>query len=102
MDIETTKKIVGLAFKSVREELGISHTALAKKAGVDASLLRSFENGQRDIKLKTLFALIHGLQIPTETIVNVMDRALKNPEKWLAEYELRISQSNLKKFFRLL
>ena len=98
MDIEITKKVIGLVFKSVREDLGISRAALAKGAGVNASLVRSFEDGQRDIKLKTFFALIRGLQIPTETIVNAIDAAMKNPEKWLAEYELGISQSNLKKF----
>jgi len=98
MDTETTKKIIGLVFKSVREELGISRSALAKKVGVGVSCLRHFEQGTRNIKLKTLFALMHGLRIPMETVFNAMEKALKNPEEWLAEYELRASQGNQEKF----
>jgi len=87
MDIELINKAIGLAFQSLREELGLSRAALAKEAGVSVSCLRHFEQGIRTIKLATFFDLMDGLKIPTETTLDVMSLAMKNPEKWLAEYE---------------
>jgi len=94
----TEIKVMGLAFKALREELGMSRAALAKNAGVGVSCLRHFEQGTRDTKLKTFFALMDGLKIPRKTTIAVMDTALKNPEKWLARYKQGISQSNLQNF----
>ena len=86
MDIETTKKMVGLAFRSVREECGLSRAALAKESGVSVSCLRHFEQGTRDTKLATFFDLMDGLKIPKKTITAAIDAAIENPEKWLAEH----------------
>jgi len=86
MDIETAKKMMGLAFKFLREERGLSRAALAKEAGVSVVCLRHFEQGVRDTKLVTLFALMDGLKIPRETTIALLGAAMENPEKWLAEH----------------
>ena len=40
--------------KRLREEQGLTVSDLARKSGVDRSVISRFENGQRDIKIETL------------------------------------------------
>lgn len=83
MDKDRTKLIMGLVVTSLREGLGLSRYALAKEAGVDYSWLRRFEKGKSGIRVETLIMLARGLKIPAGTIVNAMEQALENPDKWL-------------------
>lgn len=87
MDKGKTKTIMGLIVLSLREGLGMSRYALAKNAGVDYSWLRRFELGKSGIRVETLIALAKGLNIPSGTIITAMEKALDNPDKWLAEHE---------------
>lgn len=66
--------------------------ALAKESGVDYSWLRRFEKGKSGIRVETLILLAKGLKIPSGTIISAMEKALENPEKWLADYENRVRQ----------
>ncbi len=84
MDKDKTKIIMGLIVESLREGLGISRYALAKEAGVDYSWLRRFEQGKSGIRVETLIQIAKGLKIPSATIVAAMEKALENPDKWLA------------------
>lgn len=45
---------VGALIKSIREQLGMSQRALAKRAGVPQSTVSRIEQGQRDVTLSTL------------------------------------------------
>jgi transcriptional regulator with XRE-family HTH domain len=45
---------VGALIKSIREQLGMSQRALAKRAGVPQSTVSRVEQGQRDVTLSTL------------------------------------------------
>ncbi len=87
MDKDKTKIIMGLIVESLREGLGMSRYALAKESGVDYSWLRRFEKGKSGIRVETLILLARGLKIPAGTIVAAMEKALENPDKWLAELE---------------
>jgi transcriptional regulator with XRE-family HTH domain len=40
--------------KRLREEQGLTVSDLARKSGVDRSVISRFESGQRDIKIETL------------------------------------------------
>ena len=84
---------MGLIVKSLYEGLGMSRYALAKEAGVDYSWLRRFEKGQSGIRVETLILLAKGLKIPAGTIVNAMEKALDDPDRWLAEYEKKNSDA---------
>lgn len=86
MDKDKTKTIMGLIVESLREGLGMSRYALAKEAGVDYSWLRRFEKGKSGIRVETLILLAKGLKIPSGTIITAMEKALENPDTWLAEY----------------
>lgn len=70
----------------------MSRYALAKESGVDYSWLRRFEKGKSGIRVETLILLAKGLKIPSGTIISAMEKALENPEKWLADYESRARQ----------
>ena len=83
--------VMGLIVKSLREGLGMSRYALAKLAGVDYSWLRRFENGKSGIRVETLILLAKGLKIPAGTITNAIEKALGDPDRWLAEYEKKSS-----------
>ena len=87
MDKDKTKIIMGLIVESLREGLGMSRYALAKESGVDYSWLRRFEKGNSGIRVETLILLAKGLQIPAGTIITAMEKALENPDKWLAEHK---------------
>ena len=78
---------MGLIVESLREGLGMSRYALAKESGVDYSWLRRFKKGKSGIRVETLILLAKGLKIPAGTIVTAMEKALENPDKWLAELE---------------
>lgn len=84
---DKTKYIMGLTIASFRKSCGMSRYALAKEAEVDNSWLRRFEQGKSGIRVETLLALSRGLNIPAATLITAMEKALKNPDKWLAEYE---------------
>ena len=88
MDIEAdkTKLVMGLIIKSLREEIVMSRYALAKNAGVDYSWLRRFENGKSGIRVETLIALARGLNTPAAKIIELMEHALAEPDKWLIEH----------------
>ena len=78
---------MGLIVESLREGLGMTRYALAKESGVDYSWLRRFEKGKSGIRVETLILLAKGLKIPSGTIISAMEKALENPDKWLADYE---------------
>ena len=92
MSADNTKVIMGLIVESLREGLGMSRYALAKASGVDYSWLRRFEKGASGIRVETLILLAKGLKIPSGTLISAMEKALENPEKWLADYENRVRQ----------
>lgn len=92
MSADTTKVIMGRIVASLREGLGMTRYAPAKESGVDYSWLRRFEQGKSGIRVETLILLAKGLKIPSETIVTAMEKALENPEKWLADYESKVRQ----------
>lgn len=92
MSTDNTKIIMGLIVESLREGLGMTRYALAKESGVDYSWLRRFEKGKSGIRVETLILLAKGLKIPSGTIISAMEKALENPEKWLADYESRVRQ----------
>lgn len=92
MSTDNTKIIMGLIVESLREGLGMTRYALAKESGVDYSWLRRFEKGKSGIRVETLILLAKGLKIPSGTIISAMEKALENPEKWLADYENRVRQ----------
>ncbi len=85
MKKDATKIIMGLIVRALREGLGMSRYALAKEAGVDNSWLRRFEEGKSGIRVETLLLLAKGLGIPAATIITAMEKALENPDNWLAE-----------------
>lgn len=73
---ERAKQIMGRIVASLREERLMSRYALAKRAGVDCSWLRRFEQGRSGVRVETLICIAQGLQIPASHIVDLIEMAL--------------------------
>lgn len=61
METEQAKQIMGRIVAALREERLMSRYALAKRAGVDCSWLRRFEQGRSGVRVETLIAIAQGL-----------------------------------------
>lgn len=78
---------MGLIITSLRKEIKMSHYTLAKNAGIDYSWLRRVENGKSGIRLETFISIARGLQIPSNQLVTIFEKALEDPDTWLANYK---------------
>lgn len=76
METEQAKQIMGRIVAALREERLMSRYALAKRAGVDCSWLRRFEQGRSGVRVETLIAIAQGLQMPAARIVDMIEIAL--------------------------
>lgn len=75
---EKVKKIVrglsiGALIKSIRLQLGMSQSALAKRAGVPQSTVSRIEQGQRDASLSTLNKILKALSCDLIVVPHLQD-----------------------------
>ena len=57
--------------KKLREEKGISQTELAKRLGVNKSLISSYENMERSPSLNALVKLSYQFNVSIETLLGI-------------------------------
>lgn len=60
---------VGRRIRELREEQGVSLSALAARAGIGKGTLSELETGQRNPTLETLYALAAPLQVPLAVLL---------------------------------
>ncbi|MEH0827336.1 MULTISPECIES: helix-turn-helix domain-containing protein [Micromonospora] len=66
---------VGLRIRSLRTERGISLSELARLAGVGKATLSGLENGVRNPRLETLYAITAQLGVPLTAVLATPDQA---------------------------
>lgn len=52
---------IGFLIKSIRKQLGMSQSVLAKRTGVPQSTVSRIEHGQSDASLSTLYKILEGI-----------------------------------------
>ncbi len=62
---------LGLALMAIRETLGVSQTAFAKKLGLTRARLCDIEKGRRSVSLETAAGFAKRLKHPVETMVKL-------------------------------
>ncbi|WP_439628911.1 helix-turn-helix domain-containing protein [Gemmata sp.] len=70
-----TERSFGERLKQLREELGVTQYALAKKSGVTAQAISKIEQGDRDPGWSTVVKLAHGLGVSVAEFDESVDAA---------------------------
>jgi transcriptional regulator with XRE-family HTH domain len=68
-DITTTIDQVGMRLKAIRQERGVTLTALSEATGISKSTLSRLETGQRKASLELLLPLAQAYQVPLDDLV---------------------------------
>jgi len=101
-------KNLGVKIKKIREKIGLSQEALAKKLRISRVAISQIETGNRKISAEELVKLAKTFNIPTDVLLDVkkdieviFEKAVKKSGK---KQEIRISvpQRNLQKFKEIL
>lgn len=67
--LDADPAVIGARVRSLREERGISLSALARLAGVGKATLSGLENGTRNPTLETLYAVTAQLGVPLTAVL---------------------------------
>lgn len=67
---------VGARIRAIRQERGLSLSALAAAAGIGKGSLSELESGRRNPTLDTLYALAGPLEVPLASLVDFQDGAV--------------------------
>jgi len=89
--IATRGQGIGSLIKSIRVQLGMSQTAVAKRAGVPQSTVSRLEKG-RDINLTTLNKILHAIScdlIIAPLLKDSIDNIRRKQARKIAEKEIR-------------
>ena len=96
---------VGGRLKEVREDQGLTKTALAQKVGLDPSQITKIENGQSNPSLDALFRICETLNITPAEFFTIDDqqlspdlRKLLNTSKHLTVKQLSLLSDFLETF----
>lgn len=68
-------KLLGLAIRSRRHELGYSQEELAWRAGLNRTYVTDVERGARNLSLSTIDKIATALRVPLSTLLGAVDRS---------------------------
>ena len=71
--MEDNLTVIEKRIKLLRERIGYSQLDIAKKVGVNRSLIALWENGYANISLKQLIKLSYIFQVPIDYILGIID-----------------------------
>ena len=71
--MEDNLTVIEKRIKLLRERIGYSQSDIAKKVGVNRSLIALWENGYANISLKQLIKLSYIFQVPIDYILGIID-----------------------------
>ncbi|WP_309103333.1 XRE family transcriptional regulator [Microbacterium sp.] len=74
-DVEVALEAVGPRLKWLRQQRGLTLTALAEATGISKSTLSRLETGQREPSLKLLFPLAQAHRVPLDELVGAPEVA---------------------------
>ncbi len=95
--------------KAIRENLGFSQEALAKKLGINRVAVSQIENGERKISAEEIAKLSKVFQIPTDILLDlskdievVLEKAQEKKSHEKTGIRISVPQKNLDKFKEVL
>lgn len=75
--------------KALRERIGYSQLEVAKKLGVNRSLIALWENGFANISLKQLIKLASIYQVPVDYLLGIINEIDTFPYSYIQEMDLK-------------
>jgi transcriptional regulator with XRE-family HTH domain len=65
--------VFGEAIRTRRNQLGLSQEDLAERSGLHRNYIGGIERGERNVALKNILKLAHGLDILPSELIKVLD-----------------------------
>ena len=89
---------IGALIKSIREQLGMSQRALARRAGVPQSTVSRIEQGQKDVTLSTLHKILGAIScdlIIAPLLQDSIDSVRRKQARKVAKDQVRYLQGTM-------
>ena len=75
------RKTFGIVIGCLRTEKGLTQTRMAELAGIARSHLAALENGEKTVRLDTLWSIARALQMRPSELIRRVEKETENMER---------------------